>query len=89
MQAEHYVYGRGDVFDWAAALMFNLIANPPFRDGNPRAGTLAAAVMLEMNGVLLREDSAWLSELETAAWDAAKANAGREDLAGVLRQGAL
>lgn len=85
----HYVYGSGDLFDYAAALMFALILNHPFADGNKRVGTLSAAVMLEMNGVLLRDDSAWLSELEAVAWKAAQAEASREDLAAVLRSGAV
>jgi death-on-curing protein len=85
----HYIYGTGDLFDYAAALMFSLILNHPFVDGNKRVGTLAAAVMLEMNGVLLREDSAWLSELEAVAWRAAKAEASREQLAAVLRSGVV
>ena len=85
----HYVYATGDLFDYAAALMFALILNHPFVDGNKRVGTLAAAVMLEMNGVLLREDSTWLSELEAAAWGAAKAEASRDALAAVLRSGAV
>ena len=85
----HYIYGTGDLFDYAAALMFALILNHPFVDGNKRVGALAAAVMLEMNGVLLREDAAWLSELEAIAWSTAKAQASREELATILRSGAL
>lgn len=85
----HYVYGAGDLFDYAAALMFALITNHPFIDGNKRVGTLAAAVTLEMNGVLLGDDPSWLAELESVAWRAAKAEASREDLATVLRAGAV
>jgi death-on-curing protein len=86
---QHYfVYGTGDLFDLASALMFALITNHPFLDGNKRTGTLAAAVMLEMNGVALRADPAWLRTLEQVAWKAAKAEATREDLAAVLRDGA-
>lgn len=85
----HFIYGNGDLFDSSAALMFSLILNHPFVDGNKRIGTLAAAVMLEMNGVLLREDTAWLSALETVAWRAAKAEASREELAAVLRSGVV
>ena len=84
----HYVYGTGDLFDFAAALMFALITNHPFVDGNKRVGTLAAAVTLEMNGVQLSVDPVWLRRLEQVAWKAAKAEAGREDLAAVLRDGA-
>ena len=85
----HYIYGAGDLFDCAAALMFSLILNHPFLDGNKRVGTLAAAVTLEMNGVMLREDAAWLGELDAIAWRAAKAEASREELAAVLRAGAV
>ena len=82
-----YVYGAGDIFEIASALMFSLIVNHPFLDGNKRAGTLAGAVTLEMNGVLLREDSAWLAELEDVVWRVAKAEASREELAEILRAG--
>ena len=84
----HFVYGSGDLFDFAAALMFALVTNHPFLDGNKRAGTLAAAVMLEMNGVSLRSDSAWLDRLEQLAWKAARAEGTREELAAILREGA-
>jgi len=85
----HFAYGSGDLFDLAAALMFALISNHPFLDGNKQVGTLAAAVMLEMNGVSLGEDSAWLMQLQDAAWRAARAEVSREDLAAVLRAGAV
>lgn len=85
----HFLYGSGDLFDFAAALMFALITNHPFLDGNKRVGTLAAAVMLEMNGVALGSDSAWLERLEQLAWKAARAEATREELAAMLREGAI
>ena len=68
--------------------MFALITNHPFLDGNKRAGTLAAAVMLEMNGVRLCSEPTWFSRLEQLTWKTAKAEASREDLAAVLRDGA-
>lgn len=83
----HFTYGSGDLFDYAAALMFALITNHPFLDGNKRVGTLAAAVMLEMNGVPLRSDPAWLERLDQAAWKAARAEVCREDLAAIFRDG--
>ena len=83
----HSVYGSGDLFDFAAALMFALITNHPFLDGNKRVGTLAAAVMLEMNGVSLRSNPTWLDRLEQAAWKVARAEASREDLATIFRDG--
>jgi death-on-curing protein len=85
----HYIYGSGDLFDCAAALMFALIVNHPFVDGNKRVGTLAAAVTLEMNGIVLRDDPAWLAKLEGVAWKTAKAEARREDLAAILRMGVV
>jgi len=84
----HLIYGSGDLFDFAAALMFALITNHPFLDGNKRVGTLTSAVMLEMNGVSLRSDSAWLDRLEQLAWKAARAEGTREELAAILREGA-
>lgn len=85
----HFVYGSGDLFDFAAALMFALITNHPFLDGNKRVGALAAAVMLEMNGVYLCSDPAWLGRLEPLAWKAARAEATREELAAIFREGVL
>ena len=85
----HFIYGSGDLFDFAAALMFALITNHPFLDGNKRVGTLAAAVMLEMNRVYLCSDPAWLARLEQLAWKAARAEATREELAAIFRAGVL
>jgi death-on-curing protein len=83
----HFIYGNGDLFDLAAALMFAMIANHPFVDGNKRTGTLAAAVMLELNGVDVIDEPAWLEALEAAAWRAARGACPREELAAVLRAG--
>lgn len=69
--------------------MFSLILNHPFVDGDKGVGTLAAAVMLEMNGVQLREDAEWLSASEAIAWRAARAEASREEVAAILRSGAV
>lgn len=44
-------YLHEDVFSRAAALMFSLVCNHAFVDGNKRVGTLAALVYLEENGV--------------------------------------
>jgi death on curing protein len=85
----HFMYGHGDIFDLAASLMFALITNHAFLDGNKRAGTLAAAVFLEMNGVELGESPAWLKTLEAIAWKSARAETTREEIAAVLRKGAI
>ena len=42
----------------AAAYCFGIIRNHPFIDGNKRAGILASAVFLDLNGYALRPDEA-------------------------------
>jgi death-on-curing protein len=42
-----------DIFFKAAALMYSLIRNHPFVDGNKRTGVAAAAIFLRHNGWLL------------------------------------
>ena len=44
-------YLNADLYEMAAALLFNLVKNHPFLDGNKRTGALAAVVFLELNGV--------------------------------------
>lgn len=43
-------YGEPDVFDLAAAYAFGIVRNHPFVDGNKRAGFMAAATFLALNG---------------------------------------
>ena len=46
-----YVYGDDpSPFDLAAAVCTGIVKNHPFVDGNKRAGALAAAVYLDLNG---------------------------------------
>jgi death-on-curing protein len=47
------VYGEPDVFALAAAYAFGIVRNHPFVDGNKRAAFLAAALFLDINGVVL------------------------------------
>ena len=46
-------YLHKDVFEMAAAYLFHIVENHPFVDGNKRAGTAAALVFLDLNGVEL------------------------------------
>ncbi len=46
-------YLHKDVFEMAAAYLYHVVENHPFVDGNKRAGTAAALVFLELNGVEL------------------------------------
>lgn len=42
-----------DIFSKAALLMYCLIYNSPFNDGNKRTGWIATRHFLEMNGIIL------------------------------------
>jgi death-on-curing protein len=50
-------YAHEGLFAMAAAYLFHIVSNPPFVDGNKRAGLLAAQVFLDVNGVTLEHDS--------------------------------
>lgn len=50
-------FAHDGLFAMAAAHRFHLVSNHPFVDGNERAGSLAAQVFLDMNGVTLEHDS--------------------------------
>lgn len=44
------------LFDKAAALIYSLIQNHPFLDGNKRTGIVAGFVFLEMNGLIVNTE---------------------------------
>jgi death on curing protein len=44
-------YGQPDLFELAAAYASGIVRNHPFLDGNKRAGFMAAALFLEINGL--------------------------------------
>ena len=45
-----FMYEEADVFELAAAYTYGIVKNHPFVDGNKRAGFLAGAMFLELNG---------------------------------------
>jgi death on curing protein len=47
-----FAYGQPSLFDLAAAYASGIIRNHPFLDGNKRAGFMAAALFLEINGLM-------------------------------------
>ena len=51
------------LFDMAAACLFHIVQNHPFRDGNQRTGLLCALVFLELNGILITSGTSELFEL--------------------------
>lgn len=55
-----WFYGRGDLFEVAAAYAFHLAQAQAFIDGNKRVGIAAALVFLEYNGVPSRVDDGTL-----------------------------
>lgn len=48
-----FAYGKGDIFDFAAAYAFGIIKNHPFVDGNKRTALLAAYTFLGINDKVL------------------------------------
>lgn len=55
-----WFYGRGDLFEVAAAYAFHLSQAQAFIDGNKRTGIAAALIFLEYNGVPSRVDDGTL-----------------------------
>ena len=55
-----WYYGRGDLFEVAAAYAFHLAQAQAFIDGNKRTGIAAALIFLEYNGVPSRVDDGTL-----------------------------
>jgi len=55
-----------DLFEMAAALLYALVKNHAFVDGNKRVGTAAALVFLSVNGIEIRPGEPELSDLVIA-----------------------
>lgn len=55
-----------DLYEMAAAYLFHIVRNHPFVDGNKRAGTLAALVFLDLNGISIEHPSDALYDLTMA-----------------------
>lgn len=62
-------YGQPDLFDLAAGYAHGIVKNHPFLDGNKRSGLMAAALFLEINGMIFQppEEEAVLQTLALAA----------------------
>lgn len=75
-------YGRGDLFDIAAAYAFHLAEAQAFNDGNKRTGIGAALTFLDVNGMrtTLSDD-----ELYNAMIDIAEKRLDKPGLARMLR----
>ena len=64
-----FAYEETELFDLAAAYALGIIKNHPFLDGNKRAGFMAAALFLEVNGLCFEapEEEVVLQTLALAA----------------------
>ena len=62
-------YSQPSLFDLAAAYAHGIVKNHPFLDGNKRSGLMAAALFLELNGMVFNapEEEAVLQTLALAA----------------------
>lgn len=77
-----FFYGRGDVFDVAAAYAFHIAEAQAFNDGNKRTAAAAALTFLELNGVSLAPSE---DAMYTAMIDIAEKKLNKTGLAGLLR----
>ena len=62
-------YGDPDLSELAASYAHGIVKNHPFLDGNKRSGLMAAALFLELNGMIFQapEEEAVLQTLALAA----------------------
>ena len=78
-------YGSDDLFDLAATYVTHIIQDHPFLDGNKRTGVKAGLVFLALNGKRLKLDARRLSHIEEMAVSIASSQAGKENMASLLR----
>ncbi len=69
-------------FEMAAAYLYHIVQNHPFVDGNKRAGTVAALVFLDLNGI---EIDAPRGSLYNLTISVATGKAGKDKIAEFFR----
>jgi death on curing protein len=77
---------HGDIFEIAAAYLYHIVQNHPFVDGNKRAGTAAALVFLDLNGIEINVDDHELVDLVIAV---AQGQTKKSAIAAFLRKHSL
>jgi len=77
---------HADLFSMAAAYLFHLVQNHPFVDRNKRAGTVAALVFLDINGMQIEAEQDELVDLVLAV---AEGKASKDAVAAFLRSHAV
>lgn len=78
-------YGSDDLFDLAATYVGHIIQDHPFLDGKKRTGVKAGLVFLALNGQQLKLGARQLSHVEEMAVSIASGQAGKENMASLLR----
>lgn len=76
-------YGRGDVYEIAAAYAFHIAESQAFSDGNKRTGAAAAITFLTVNGVRFPKDD---GSVYRAMIEVAKKRLDKNGLASVIRR---
>ena len=76
-------YFHKDLFEMAAAYLFHLVKNHAFNDGNKRIAALAAAVFLEVNGLMVTADE---DKFENLVLDAAQSLVTKEQITEFFRK---
>jgi death on curing protein len=72
-----------DFFEMAAAYLYHIVQDHPFRDGNKRTGAAAAIIFLALNGISLTADEDGLVALTVAV---AEGKIGKKEVAEFLRK---
>lgn len=78
-----WAYGRGDLFDVAAAYAYHLAESQAFVDGNKRTGMAAALTFLRLNGITVTRHT---DELHGAMIGIANRQLGKPELAAIFRR---
>lgn len=78
-----FAYGESDLYALAAAYGFGLARNHPFSDGNKRSAALASFLFLEINGLMVPENT---DEVEAVFLALAAGGLSEEGLAEWLRK---
>jgi death-on-curing protein len=76
-------YFHNDLYEMAAAYLFHLVKNHAFNDGNKRIAALAAAVFLQVNGLIVVADE---DEFERLVLDAAQSLVLKKQIADFFRK---
>ena len=72
-----------DIYEMAAAYLFNIVKNHPFVDGNKRTGAVSALVFLATNGILVKSGQ---MEFKKLVLNIADNKVGKDEAVNFLRE---